>query len=92
MLYARLTGRIEPAVRCRMQARTGGVQAAVLSAILNNACAPYTGPTLIVPAAHTQVLPTAGKRMKEDVVVEPIPANWGLITYDGTTAPYLTIT
>lgn len=44
----------------------------------------YRGPYEVTPTSETQVLPTEGKRMTADVVVNPIPSNYGLITWDGS--------
>ena len=43
----------------------------------------YEGPYSITPSASAQTLDTADKRMTGDVVVGPIPSNYGLITWDG---------
>lgn len=45
---------------------------------------PYTGSTNVIPTTETQVLPTAGTLVQEDIIVEPIPSNYGLITWNGT--------
>jgi len=44
---------------------------------------PYEGPYEVTPSRETQILPAAGKLMLEAVVVNPIPRNYGLISYDG---------
>ena len=43
----------------------------------------YNGPYVITPSMETQTLDTTGKRMSENVVVNPIPSNYGLITWNG---------
>lgn len=43
----------------------------------------YDGPYGAVPSAQTQVLLTEDKHMRENVVIQPIPSNYGLITWDG---------
>lgn len=45
---------------------------------------PYTGETTVTPSAETQILHTNGLRMTEDITVNPIPNNYGLITWDGS--------
>lgn len=45
---------------------------------------PYDGGYVVTPTRDTQVLHTASRRMSEDVVVNPIPSNYGLITWDGS--------
>lgn len=44
----------------------------------------YGGPTDIVPTGSAQVLATAGTAVSADIVIEPIPQNYGLITWDGS--------
>ena len=45
---------------------------------------PYDGPYEATPDRDAQVFATSGKVMREDFVVQPIPSNWGLITWDGS--------
>jgi len=45
----------------------------------------YTGSYEVTPSAEIQTLPTSGKLLTLDVVVNPIPSNYGLITWDGST-------
>lgn len=47
--------------------------------------ASYPGPTTVTPSAQAQTLETAGFYMREDITIEPIPSNYGLITWDGST-------
>ena len=43
---------------------------------------PYEGDYAVTPKAEKQVMLTKGKYMVDDVVVNPIPQEYGLITYD----------
>lgn len=43
----------------------------------------YGGPTDIVPTGSAQVLATAGTAVTADIIIEPIPNNYGLVTWDG---------
>jgi len=45
---------------------------------------PYDGPYSVRPSPETQVLATAQRLMSQDVIVEPIPSNYGLITWNGS--------
>lgn len=45
----------------------------------------YTGSYTVTPSAETQTISTEGYRMGHDIVVNPIPSNYGLITWDGHT-------
>lgn len=46
---------------------------------------PYTGETVITPTRETQVLATTGLMIPTDIIVKPIPSNYGLITWNGST-------
>lgn len=44
----------------------------------------YSGEYTVTPSEDTQVLYTAGKTLEQNVVVEPIPQNYGKIEWDGS--------
>lgn len=44
----------------------------------------YAGEYEVTPSASTQTLLTSEKLMSANVVINPIPSNYGLITYDGS--------
>lgn len=46
---------------------------------------PYTGEYTITPTTETQTLATANKTLTRDIVINPIPSNYGLITWNGST-------
>lgn len=46
---------------------------------------PFEGEYEYTPTEETQVIPMSGLRALEDVVINPIPNNYGLITYNGST-------
>lgn len=45
----------------------------------------YTGETNITPSTSEQVLNTADKVVARNIVINPIPSNYGLITWNGAT-------
>ena len=45
---------------------------------------PYTGSYEVTPSAETQTLLTEDLRMTDNVVINPIPNNYGLITWNGS--------
>lgn len=45
---------------------------------------PYSGDYEVTPTQQTQILPTEGLTMTRDVIVNPIPSNYGLITWNGS--------
>ena len=46
---------------------------------------PYDGPYEATPSQDEQTFATDGLRMVGDFKVKPIPSNYGLITWDGST-------
>ena len=45
---------------------------------------PYTGDYTITPSAEAQILETRNLRMTDNLTIEPIPNNYGLITWNGS--------
>lgn len=43
----------------------------------------YKGSYTVTPNKNRQVLKTSGLMASEDITVEPIPSNYGLITWNG---------
>ena len=52
--------------------------------IYNVESEPYEGEYQVTPSQSEQVLETADKLLRENVVVAPIPYYYGLITYNGS--------
>ncbi len=46
---------------------------------------PYTGPYEFTPDATQQIISIKGLKATEDIIIDPIPSNYGLITWDGMT-------
>lgn len=45
----------------------------------------YRGSYEFVPSEERQIVQIEGKMAEENIVIEPIPSNYGLITWDGVT-------
>ena len=60
----------------------GGMALAVGAEIY--ASSAYHGDYSVTPTNQAQTLPTAGHTLRGDIVVEAIPSNYGLITYNGS--------
>ena len=45
---------------------------------------PYTGSYTVIPTSGEQILQTQGMSMTDNIVIEPIPSNYGLITWNGS--------
>ena len=44
----------------------------------------YTGDYVVTPDSNTQILATDGFIMTDNVTINPIPSNYGLITWNGS--------
>lgn len=44
----------------------------------------YTGETEVTPTNETQTLYTAGLKVPENIIVKPIPPNYGKVSYNGS--------
>ena len=45
----------------------------------------YDGPYQVTPSEEEQTLSTSGKTLAGNVVIAPIPSNYGKLTWSGTT-------
>lgn len=45
----------------------------------------YDGETTFTPSSETQIIPTGHTVLLSDITINPIPSNYGLITWNGTT-------
>ena len=53
--------------------------------VVNADAEEYDGPYDATPSSAAQTFATTGKLMTADFTVNPIPSNWGLITWNGST-------
>lgn len=60
-------------------------QASVVMAIREGAYPTYTGEVEITPNQSEQVLPTSETSVMSNIIIKPIPQNYGLITWNGST-------
>lgn len=44
---------------------------------------PYDGEYVFIPSGLQQIVETKNKTLQENIIIEPIPSNYGLITYNG---------
>ena len=61
------------------------IQVGVETPIVASIAPEYDGDYDITPTSTAQVFQTNGKKITHDFVVEPIPSNYGLITWNGST-------
>ena len=57
----------------------------IITTIHGGAYPEYTGPKEITPTTEAQTLSTASTSVLDNIVIRPIPNNYGLITWDGAT-------
>jgi len=43
----------------------------------------YHGETTFTPSQNQQIVQVSGYRMADDITIEPIPSNYGLVTWNG---------
>lgn len=56
----------------------------IITKVNEGAYPEYTGATVITPTRATQTLETANKSLRTNIVINPIPQNYGLITWNGS--------
>lgn len=44
----------------------------------------YPGPYEVTPTQQAQVIDMAGKKASQNIVINPIPSNYGRVTWNGT--------
>ena len=45
---------------------------------------PYSGPYEVTPSEETQTLETSLKTAMRDIIINPIPTNYGRVTWNGS--------
>ena len=45
---------------------------------------PYTGEYEFTPSGETQTIPTENRALAHDIIINPIPSNYGLVTWNGS--------
>lgn len=84
-VYGQITGTLSAGVTLSGSLSAGATLSGSLTiptAILPPA---YQGPYTVTPAAEAQILETESLYMRSNIEIEPIPSNYGLITWDGHT-------
>lgn len=61
------------------------VSVGLATPIMTSTVPEYDGEYDITPGGTAQVFQTNGKKITHDFIVEPIPSNYGLITWNGST-------
>ena len=71
----------------RLDATLSGVPSLTATLSLPQAVAvdEYSGPYEFTPGAAPQVVEIANKKATDNITINPIPQNYGLITWDGAT-------
>ena len=60
------------------------VAISVITPIVASVIQNYDGSYEFTPSADEQTAPTMGKRLTQDITINPIPSNYGLITWNGS--------
>lgn len=56
----------------------------VITPIVASVVPEYDGSYEFTPSADEQTVQTSGKRLAQDITINPIPNNYGLITWNGS--------
>lgn len=57
----------------------------IITKVVEHDLPTYTGETVITPSTTEQVLNTAEKVVARNIIINPIPSNYGRITWNGAT-------
>jgi len=68
-----------------VQTRAILADAMIGSVIIKNDLPTYGGPYEVTPGEQAQRVPVGDKVMREDIIVEAIPQNYGRLSWDGRT-------
>ena len=60
-------------------------EAGVITTVQTGQFPAYTGPTEITPSTEQQILNTDMKSVLGNIIINPVPDNYGLITWNGST-------
>lgn len=60
-------------------------ESGIVTKVIGQDLPTYTGVTEITPTTTEQVLETSNKVVTRNIVINPIPSNYGLITWNGST-------
>jgi hypothetical protein len=60
-------------------------ESGIVTKVIGQDLPTYTGVTEVTPTTAEQVLDTSNKVVTRNIVINPIPSNYGLITWNGST-------
>ena len=60
------------------------IEAELISAGGGGEIVPYTGEYIYTPTRETQTVPIGGMKALQNITINPIPQNYGLITWNGS--------
>lgn len=83
MELIRLTARISSGGSVRAGIAGGSALSARIEK--GGGASPYSGASTVTPSSEAQTLETGGHVLLENITIEPIPSNYGLITWNGST-------
>ena len=60
-------------------------ESGIVTKVIGQDLPTYTGVTEVTPTTTEQVLDTSNKVVTRNIIINPIPSNYGLITWNGST-------
>lgn len=80
-----IVGNLSGGVRLSASLATGANLAGKLTIPASSGTQIYDGAVVVSPSTEPQTLSTAHMMVLDDITINPIPSNYGLITWDGST-------
>lgn len=84
-MECRLKGKLTAVPTIRVKLGTGETIKATLTVPSVIGTQPYTGDYVWTPAEQEQTIEINGLKATDNITIDPIPSNYGLITYNGST-------
>lgn len=83
-VYGVITGRLTPAGTLSASLTANKTLKGTLTVPSTAGVEKYRGEYEFTPGANSQTVEIEGLLAMQDIIINPIPDNWGLITYDGS--------
>lgn len=84
-VYGQISGTLSSIGTLSGTLSSGATLSGVLTIPSSVGAEPYQGEYVITPTESEQTIPILGMMATDDITVNPIPSNYGLITYNGST-------
>lgn len=83
-VYGVITGQLTPSGTLSASLTPSGTLRGTLTVPSTAGVEKYRGEYEFTPGSESQTVEIEGLLAMQDITINPIPSNWGLITYDGS--------